>query len=112
MFEPVEIDGIQLHLATPDDSDGEWIGQREILKQVLACWLTVDERDLPLTPRLVGTPGIGKTSLAIEVANRIDAEVISLDSRQAYRDFVVGTAAPTARHSVFLPSSIAGIELL
>ncbi len=75
MFDPVEIDGIQLHLATPDDSKGEWIGQREILKQVLACWLTVDERDLPLTPRLVGTPGIGKTSLAMAAARTREQEL-------------------------------------
>src|SRR5690554_4328893 len=61
----VEIDGIRLHLGHPDASGGEWIGQREILKQLLACWLVVDDRDLPLTPRLVGTPGIGKTTLAI-----------------------------------------------
>ena len=30
------------------------------LKQLLACWLVIDEKDMPLTPRLVGTPGIGK----------------------------------------------------
>ena len=59
------IDGISLHLSAPDSSPGEWIGQTEALKQLLACWLVVDEKDLPLTPRLVGTPGIGKTSLAI-----------------------------------------------
>ncbi|SFH56325.1 AAA family ATPase [Planctomicrobium piriforme] len=64
----VEIDGIRLHLGHPDPSKGEWIGQHEILKQLLACWLVVDERDLPLTPRLVGTPGIGKTTLAISGA--------------------------------------------
>ena len=61
----VEIDGVRLHLGHADASSGEWIGQREILKQLLACWLVVDERDLPLTPRLLGTPGIGKTTLAI-----------------------------------------------
>ncbi len=60
-----EIDGVLLHLATPDRSEGNWIGQQEILKQLLACWLVLDPRDLPLTPRLVGTPGIGKTTLAI-----------------------------------------------
>jgi MoxR-like ATPase len=64
------IDGITLHLGTPDVSDGEWIGQREVLKQLLACWLVVDQRDLPLTPRLVGTPGIGKTTLAISGARQ------------------------------------------
>lgn len=59
------IDGITLHLGTPDPTEGEWIGQREVLRQLLACWLVVDPRDLPLTPRIVGTPGIGKTTLAI-----------------------------------------------
>ena len=33
--------------------------------QLLACWITVDEADLPLTPRLVGAPGMGKTQLVI-----------------------------------------------
>jgi hypothetical protein len=59
------IDGINLHLSHPHDSQGEWIGQREILQQLMACWLVVDERDLPLTPRLVGPPGIGKTALGM-----------------------------------------------
>ncbi|MGH7199408.1 MAG: AAA family ATPase [Planctomycetaceae bacterium] len=68
MAEHVEIDGVTLHLSPPDPSEGQWIGQREILKQVLACWIVVDERDLPLTPRLIGMPGIGKTTLAIAAA--------------------------------------------
>jgi MoxR-like ATPase len=34
----------------------------------LACWLTVDDSDLPLTPRLTGFPGVGKTQLAIAAA--------------------------------------------
>ncbi len=64
----VEIDGIRLHLGHPDASGGEWIGQSEVLKQLLACWLVVDSRDLPLAPRLVGAPGIGKTTLGIAAA--------------------------------------------
>jgi hypothetical protein len=64
------IDGITLHLGTPDSTSGDWIGQREVLKQLLACWIVVDDRDLPLTPRLVGTPGIGKTTLAIAGARQ------------------------------------------
>ena len=61
----VEIDGVNLTLARSDESAAEWIGQNEVLKQLLACWVVVDEKDLPLTPRLVGTPGIGKTTLAV-----------------------------------------------
>lgn len=61
----VEIDGVQLRISQPHAVEGEWIGQQEILRQLMACWLVVDERDLPLTPRLVGAPGIGKTALAM-----------------------------------------------
>src|SRR5881275_2612502 len=61
----VQIQGVTLHLSQPHAAPSEWIGQREILKQLLACWLVVDDRDLPLTPRLIGTPGIGKTTLGM-----------------------------------------------
>jgi MoxR-like ATPase len=69
MTEYVDIGGVRLHLSQPDQSPGEWIGQREVLKQLLACWLVVDEKDLPLAPRLVGAPGIGKTTLGIAAAH-------------------------------------------
>ena len=75
MSDFVEIDGIRIHLGHADTSGGEWIGQAEILKQLLACWLVVDDRDLPLAPRLVGTPGIGKTSLAIAGARARNQEL-------------------------------------
>ena len=65
MENTVEIEGVRLKLSQQHDAKGEWIGQTEILKQLLACWLTINDEDLPLTPRLVGTPGIGKTTLAI-----------------------------------------------
>ena len=61
----VEIDGVCLHLSHPNEVVGEWIGQAEILHQLLACWIVVDARDLPLSPRLVGPPGIGKTALGM-----------------------------------------------
>ena len=61
----VTIGGVQLTLSQPDTSEVTWIGQSEILKQVLACWLVVGEKDLPLAPRITGMPGIGKTTLAM-----------------------------------------------
>lgn len=66
--EYAEIGGITLRLAQPYEADTHWIGQQEILMQLLACWITVDDADLPLTPRLVGSPGVGKTQLAIAAA--------------------------------------------
>src|SRR5215213_2807582 len=61
----VQIQGVTLHLSQPHSVESEWIGQKEVLKQLLACWLVVDEKDLPLAPRLIGTPGIGKTTLGM-----------------------------------------------
>jgi MoxR-like ATPase len=63
-----EIGGVTLHLSAPDRSEQEWIGQDAILQQLLACWLVVDPRDRPLSPRLLGPPGIGKTTLAMAAA--------------------------------------------
>lgn len=63
-----EIDGVRLKLSHPHRAPGQWIGQREILSQLLACWIKLDESDLPLTPRLLGSPGVGKTQLAIAAA--------------------------------------------
>jgi MoxR-like ATPase len=64
-----------LTLSSALDNQGRWIGQREILKQLLACWLVVDDRDLPLTPRLVGAPGMGKTALAMAAARERKQEL-------------------------------------
>ncbi|CAN5847748.1 AAA family ATPase [soil metagenome] len=64
----VEIGGVTLHLGRPDTTEQGWIGQDEILKQLLACWLVVDPADRPLSPRLLGPPGIGKTTLAMAAA--------------------------------------------
>src|SRR4051794_13151440 len=63
-----EISGVTLHLTEPDATEQSWIGQDEILRQLLACWLVVDPRDRPLSPRLTGPPGIGKTTLAMAAA--------------------------------------------
>lgn len=75
MTESIEIDGVHLQLGHPDLSEGNWIGQEEILMQLLACWLVVDDADLPLTPRLVGAPGIGKTTLAMAGARKREQEL-------------------------------------
>lgn len=63
--ESVEIEGVTLRLGKPDATDQEWIGQDQVLTRLLACWLVVDARDRPLSPRLLGPPGIGKTTLAM-----------------------------------------------
>lgn len=45
---------------------------------------------------IVGPTAVGKTAMAIELAQYFDAEIISADSRQFYREMNIGTAKPTA----------------
>src|SRR3954464_977073 len=75
MQREMEIDGIRLQLSHPHELESPWIGQGEILKQLLACWMVVGEKDLPLTPRLVGVPGIGKTALGMAGAKALGREL-------------------------------------
>jgi len=51
-------------------------------------------RSLPLIV-LTGPTASGKTSLAIELALKIDAEIVSADSMQIYKMMDIGTAKPT-----------------
>ena len=71
----VEIEGVQLHLAHPDEIPVRWVGQEEVMRQLLAAWLVVDAADLPMSPRLIGKPGVGKTTLAYAAAKRVGSEV-------------------------------------
>lgn len=43
---------------------------------------------------IVGPTAIGKTSLAIKIAESLQTEIISADSRQFYRELTIGTAKP------------------
>src|SRR5262249_13231076 len=63
-----EVGGVPLPLGPPDATEQSWIGQDAVLRQLLACWLVVDPKDRPLSPRLTGPPGIGKTTLAMAAA--------------------------------------------
>src|ERR1700742_5357557 len=76
----VEMEGIALHLAHPDELSVTWVGQDEVMRQLLAAWLVVDPQDLPMNPRLLGKPGVGKTTLAYAAAKRLGREVYIMQS--------------------------------
>lgn len=67
----IQIDGVTIELALADSYARDWVGNMEVLDQLLACWLKVDESDLPLNPRLIGRPGVGKTTLACAAAKSL-----------------------------------------
>ena len=45
---------------------------------------------------IVGPTAVGKTSLAIEIANHFNTAIISADSRQCYQELSIGVAKPSA----------------
>ena len=64
----INIQGVEIALGFPDEFNFQWIGQQDVLDQLLAAWLVIDKNDIPLNPRLIGKPGVGKTTLAYAAA--------------------------------------------
>ena len=76
----VDLEGITLHLAHPDELPVKWVGQDELMRQLLAAWLVVNDQDLPMNPRLLGKPGVGKTTLAYAAAKRMGRDAYILQA--------------------------------
>ena len=73
--ETVTIGSLELMLAQPAALPLKWVGQKELIKQVLAAWMVIDEKDVPFNPRLVGKPGVGKTTLGYAAAKQLNRQV-------------------------------------
>jgi MoxR-like ATPase len=74
-MEKITLNGINLTLANPIELPLRWVGDDELLKQLLAAWMVIDERDIPFNPRLIGKPGVGKTTLGYAAAKMLGREV-------------------------------------
>ncbi len=58
---------------------------------------------------IVGPTGIGKSSLAVRLAQKFNGEIINADSRQVYRHMDIGTAKPGAMELTLVPHHIISI---
>lgn len=45
-------------------------------------------------PTITGPTAVGKTEMSLDVAERLNAEIVSVDSRQVYEELTIGTAKP------------------
>ncbi|MBW3554335.1 MAG: tRNA (adenosine(37)-N6)-dimethylallyltransferase MiaA [Gemmatimonadetes bacterium] len=66
--------------------------------------------DAPAALALTGPTASGKSALALALASRLDAEIVSMDSRQVYRGMDIGTAKPTRAERARVPHH--GVDLV
>ena len=68
--------------------------------------------DVPQPPvvLLAGPTATGKTGLALELAQRLDAEIVTVDSAQVYRGMDIGTAKPDAHERARVPHHLLDIR--
>ena len=59
---------------------------------------------------IVGPTGIGKTSLSIKLAKKLNSEIIGLDSRQIYKMIPIGTAQPSEKDLKTVKHHLIGIK--
>ena len=71
----IQIEGVEIALGFPDVFDFAWIGQQDVMDQLLAAWFVIDKNDIPLSPRIIGKPGVGKTTLAYAAAKSLGKDV-------------------------------------
>nr|WP_262901697.1 tRNA (adenosine(37)-N6)-dimethylallyltransferase MiaA [Chryseobacterium sp. OSA05B] len=57
---------------------------------------------------VVGPTGIGKTRLAIDLANHFNTEIVSCDSRQFFKEMKIGTASPSEEELAQAPHHFIG----
>ncbi|MCS7204392.1 MAG: AAA family ATPase [Leptospiraceae bacterium] len=67
-MEKVILQGVEIELTPPEQLDVKWVGNTFVKEQLKAAWMKVHPEDMPLNPRLIGKPGVGKTTLACAVA--------------------------------------------
>ena len=62
-----------------------------------------EESTQPPIFAIVGPTGVGKTDLALRLAQRLEAEIVNADSRQVFRGLDIGSAKPTPEERVLVP---------
>lgn len=62
----------------------------------------MSSHELPLIV-IVGPTAVGKTAISIQLAERLEGEIVSADSRLFYRGMDIGTAKPTLEERLRVP---------
>ncbi|TXT64700.1 MAG: ATPase [Promethearchaeota archaeon] len=104
----IEISGVELALTEPAEIEMEWVGNEDLINQVKAAWLVVDEEDLPLTPRILGKPGIGKTTLCYATGKQLGKDVYIFQATMDTRpeDLLISPVIASDKSIKYVASSL------
>ncbi len=107
-MEKVTINDVEIHLCEPDEVPLSWVGQDELVTQVLAAWLVIGDDDIPLSPRLVGKPGVGKTTLAYHSGKYLNKPVYLFQATMDTRpeDLIIIPVISDAGKIKYMASSV------
>lgn len=107
-MEKVIIDDVEIQLGEPDEAPLTWVGQEELVTQIMAAWLVIGDDDLPLCPRLVGNPGVGKTTLAYHAGRRLNKPVYLFQATMDTRpeDLIITPVISDAGKIKYIASAI------
>ncbi|MFX0155891.1 MAG: AAA family ATPase [Candidatus Hodarchaeota archaeon] len=108
MPEKIKISDVELLLSEPAQVDMEWVGNDDLIKQLKAAWMIVDKEDLPLNPRILGKPGVGKTTLAYAAGRRLGKDVYifqcTMDTRP--EDLLISPVIASDNKIAYVASSL------
>ncbi len=78
-------------------------------KPILPDSLPTGEGNKPPLIIILGPTAVGKTEIAIQLAERLNGEIVSADSRLFYRGMDIGTAKPTLDEQARVPHHLIDI---
>ncbi len=84
-MESINIDGKEIFLSETEEISLDFIKRDEPLRQLLASWTLINEKDYPLHPRIVGKPGVGKTSIGMAASVMLNLPLYIFQATQDTR---------------------------